>query len=313
MQQIPVFLFTGFLEAGKTKFIQSILEDKRFNAGERTLLLLCEEGEEEYEPEQFSEDAVFIEPLEKEQLTAAYLAELQRKHRATRVLIEYNGMWMLNELFDNLPANWGIAQEMLFFDATTFLNYNANMRSLVVDKLTTGEIVIFNRFTEDMDPMDFHKIVRGTSRGADIAYEYTDGRTQYDDIEDPLPYDLEAPIVDIRDEDFAIFYRDMVEDMQKYENKTIRFKAIIAKNSRMPQDTFVAGRHIMTCCEEDIKYSAFVCKWNKSNTLKHKDWVMLTGKVSLRFSRIYGKKGPVFMIEDLLPAEQPEQPLATFF
>jgi len=313
MQHTPIFLFTGFLEAGKTRFIQSILEDKRFSEGERTLLLLCEEGEEEYEPERFACKDVFIEPIEKENLRAGYLSELQRKYRATRILIEYNGMWMLQELFDNLPQNWGIAQEMLFFDATTFLNYNANMRSLVVDKLTTGEIVIFNRFTEDMDVMDYHKIVRGTSRSAEIAYEYTNGRTQYDEIEDPLPYDLEAPIVDIKDEDFAIFYRDMVEEIPKYEGKTIRFKAIVAKNSRMPQATFVAGRHIMTCCEEDIKFSAFVCKWNNASALHHRDWVVLTGKVEIRFSRIYGKKGPVFMIESALPAEQPEQPLATFF
>ena len=53
-RQIPVYLFTGFLEAGKTKFIQETLEDKRFNSGERMLLLVCEEGIEEYEPEEFA-------------------------------------------------------------------------------------------------------------------------------------------------------------------------------------------------------------------------------------------------------------------
>ena len=48
MQEIPVYAFTGFLDSGKTKFIQETLEDERFNAGERTLVLLFEEGEEEY-------------------------------------------------------------------------------------------------------------------------------------------------------------------------------------------------------------------------------------------------------------------------
>ena len=313
MQHTPIFLFTGFLEAGKTRFIQSILEDKRFSEGERTLLLLCEEGEEEYDRDRFAVKEIFIEPIDKDNLKPACLSELQRKYQATRILIEYNGMWMLKDLFDNLPHNWGIAQEMLFFDAGTFLNYNANMRSLVVDKLTTGEIVIFNRCTEDMDVMEFHKIVRGTSRGADIAYEYTDGRTQYDDIEDPLPYDLEAPVIEIKDEDFAIFYRDVVEEMPKYDGKTIRFKAIVAKNGRMPQGVFVAGRHIMTCCEDDIKYSAFACKAQNTSALRHKDWAILTGTVEIRFSRIYGKKGPVFNISEILPCDPPEQPLATFF
>ena len=50
-RQIPVYLFTGFLEGGKTKFIQETLEDGRFNKGEPTLLLVCEEGIEEYAPE----------------------------------------------------------------------------------------------------------------------------------------------------------------------------------------------------------------------------------------------------------------------
>ena len=47
MQQIPMYVFTGFLESGKTKFIQETLEDPRFNSGEKTLLLVLEEGEEE--------------------------------------------------------------------------------------------------------------------------------------------------------------------------------------------------------------------------------------------------------------------------
>lgn len=314
MQHIPVFLFTGFLESGKTKFIQSLLEDKRFIENERMLMIVCEEGIEEYDPSRFASKTVFLEMLEdKSELNAENLAELQRRHRATRIMIEYNGMWLMNDLFDNLPWNWGIAQEMLFFDASTFLNYNANMRSLIVDKLQTGEVILFNRCTDSMDLMDFHKIVRGTSRGADIAYEFTDGRTQYDDIEDPLPFDLDAPIVEIADNDFAFFYRDVVDEMEKYEGKTIRFKGIIAKNGRMPSETFVIGRHIMTCCEDDIKYSAFVAKWGGASSLKHKDWVTVTATVNIRFSRIYGKKGPVFTVTELSHAEPPEKQLATFF
>ena len=49
LKEVPVYLFCGFLDGGKTKFIQETLEDRRFNAGEKTLLLVCEEGEEEYE------------------------------------------------------------------------------------------------------------------------------------------------------------------------------------------------------------------------------------------------------------------------
>ena len=47
--EMPVYLFTGFLESGKTTFIKETLGDPRFNNGQRTLILLCEEGETELE------------------------------------------------------------------------------------------------------------------------------------------------------------------------------------------------------------------------------------------------------------------------
>ena len=174
--EVPVYLFTGFLESGKTKFIQETLEDKRFNAGERTLLLVCEEGVEEYDPTFFASPNVFVEVVdEEEKLTEATLLQLQKKHRAKRVMVEYNGMWQLQTLMDALPEGWPLYQIFLFFDATTFLNYNANMRSLVVDKLQLCDLVVFNRFTKAMAQMDYHKVVRAISRQVDIVYEYTDG------------------------------------------------------------------------------------------------------------------------------------------
>ena len=38
-EPIPVYVFTGFLESGKTKFIQDILADPNFTENERTELL----------------------------------------------------------------------------------------------------------------------------------------------------------------------------------------------------------------------------------------------------------------------------------
>ena len=99
-RQIPVYLFTGFLEAGKTKFIQETLEDKRFNNGERTLLLVCEEGIEEYEPEEFSAPNVKLKAVENESdLTGENLIAWRRAADAERVLVEYNGMWLMNTFF----------------------------------------------------------------------------------------------------------------------------------------------------------------------------------------------------------------------
>ena len=60
MVQIPVYVFTGFLDSGKTKFIQDTLSDSRFNNGERTLLLVFEEGEEEYDFSTYPHQNVFL-------------------------------------------------------------------------------------------------------------------------------------------------------------------------------------------------------------------------------------------------------------
>ena len=235
MDEFLVFLFTGFLEAGKTKFIQETLEDPRFNQGQNLVLLLCEEGIEEYDLSSLEFNNVFIETVENEEdLTPEFLTSIQQKHNADQMIVEYNGMWMVQTLYDAMPENWFIAQEFMFADSTTFLNYNANMRTFVFDKLQSAELVVFNRFKPEYDKMEFHKIVRGVSRRADIAYEYDDHRVEYDDIEDPLPFDLDAPVIEIEDDDYALWYRDISEDPKKYSGKTVKFKGLTIVNNRMP-------------------------------------------------------------------------------
>ena len=313
-RDLPVYLFTGFLEAGKTKFIQETLEDKRFCNGERTLLLICEEGEEEYEPDQFADPNVFFATVEKpEDLTEENLKAFVHNARAERVVIEYNGMWLLDTLYQAMPENWVVYQEFMFADAGSFLSYNANMRQLVYDKLKSAELIVFNRFQSSMDKMEFHKIVRGASRRADIAYEYPGGKVEYDDIQDPLPFDLEAPIVQIGDEDYALWYRDMSEEPKKYEGKTVRFKCRALVRRKLPNQTFVVGRHVMTCCVEDIQFAGMVCQWEKADTVKDDSWMILTATIHFKFNRAYGKKGPVLSYISSEPCEAPKQDVATFY
>ena len=313
-KDVPVYLFTGFLEAGKTKFIQETLEDRRFCNGERTLLLVCEEGEEEYAPDQFADKSVYIRVVEEQsQLTSENLSRWLRETRAERVVIEYNGMWMLDLLYSAMPEGWLVYQEFLFADATTFLSYNSNMRQLVYDKLKSCELVVFNRFNGTMDKMEYHRIVRAASRRCDIAYEYVGGKVEYDDIQDPLPFDLEAPIVEIGDDDYAEWYRDMSEEPKKYEGKTVRFKCRALVRKKLPEKTFIVGRHVMTCCVEDIQFAGLVCQWEGAETVQDDSWMILTAKINFRFNRAYGKKGPVLTYVDSTLCDAPEQPVATFY
>ena len=313
-KDVPVYLFTGFLEAGKTKFIQETLEDKRFCNGERTLLLVCEEGEEEYAPDQFADKRVYIRVVEEQsQLTAENLERWLNDVDAERVVVEYNGMWLLDALYSAMPANWMVYQEFMFADARSFLNYNSNMRQLVYDKLKSAELVVFNRYSPSIDKMELHKIVRGASRRSDIAYEYAGGKVEYDDIEDPLPFDLDAPVVEIGDDDFAVWYRDLSEDPKKYEGKTVRFKCRALVRRRLPAESFVVGRHVMTCCVEDIQFAGLVCQWSRADSVKDESWMLLTATLSYKFNRAYGKKGPVLSCVASEPCEAPTQEVATFY
>ena len=314
MKELPVYLFTGFLEAGKTKFIQETLQDPRFNSGERTLLLLCEEGLEEYDPTLFSGKNVFIETLEQEaDLTAPRLEQLANRCRCQRVIVEYNGMWLLNTLYEKMPQTWIVAQEFFFCDANTFLSYNTNMRQLVYDKLRSCELAVFNRCGEGTDRMAIHKIVRAANRRADIAYEAPDGSVTYDDIEDPLPFDLEASVVDIQDQDYALFYSDLSTDMEKYHNKTLRYKGMIVQSAKLPEDCFIFGRRMMTCCVDDIQFTGLVCLWPEAKSLEKGQWAVITAKVAVKWHKAYGKKGPVLTAVSIEPCQPPEQPVAAFY
>ncbi len=313
--EVPVYLFTGFLESGKTKFIQETLEDERFNSGEKTLLIICEEGEEEYEPSKFSGKNVFIRTVDEvEELTAKTLEGWLKETHAERVVIEYNGMWTLDHLYNAMPEKWTVYQEMMFADCNTFVNYNANMRSLVVDKLKSAELVIFNRYQSSIDKMPLHKIVRGISRNNAIVYEYTDGSTEEDNIEDPLPFDINAPVIVIADNDFALFYRDLMEESDKYHGKTVKFKAIIAREKgKIPDDQFIAGRHVMTCCADDIQYAGFIAETEKPCTmLQTGDWLNVTAKISIEKHKAYRGYGPVLKVKTYAKTSEPEEKVVSF-
>lgn len=312
-EETPVYLFMGFLESGKTKFIQETLEDKRFFSGEKTLLLVTEEGEEEYDPSKFAERNVTVQTAEKEDMTAENLAKWQLESDSDRIIVEYNGMWTLDTLFEAMPEGWFLTQSMAFFDTATFLSYNKNMRQLTFDKIKNAQMVVFNRFPQGEKKEEYHKTVRAITRQADIVYEHADGKAEYDDTIDPMPYDMNAPVIEIEDRDYALFYRDLTENMDAYIGKTVRFKGLVVSDNRLPENSIVIGRHIMTCCEADIQYSGLACIMLRPIQLKTRDWAEITAKIAYERHTVYKGKGPVLMAGEIKKCEPPEEQLATFY
>lgn len=313
-REIPVYLFTGFLDAGKTSFIQETLEDPAFNDGQKTLVLVCEEGEEEFSPIKFASSGCKIITIDdEEELTESYLSGLQKEIGFERVVVEYNGMWLLDTFYQAMPQSWVVYQEMTFADARTYLTYNANMRNLVVDKIKSTETIVFKHFTAVMDKMAYHKIVRALNRRCDIIYEYGPNNIEIDNIEDPLPFDLNADLIVIEDRDYAVWYSDMNDEEAKYYGKTVKFRGRSLLGGGLKPDEFVIGRHIMTCCAEDIQFGGLVAKYADSQSLEHGGWVEITAKIEKEYNDMYQSEGPVYHVLELKKIPPIADEVATFY
>ena len=322
-KQIPVYLFVGQLESGKTKFIQETMEDPQFDSGDKTLLLVCEDGEIEYDPSRFAFGGVHVAQIEdKSELTQENLAALAEKSGCGRVLVEYNGMWLLQDLYDAMPDNWVVFQCLATADGTTIKTYagDNSMRALLLDKLRASELLVVNRaeaVNDDESRQLIHKLVRQASRRCDIAYEFKDGSVGYDDIPDPLPFDINAPVVEIPAEFFGVWYMDCMDEMEKYDGKTVKFLAQVCQTNRAGKGCFVPGRFAMTCCVPDIQFVGFPCKYDDYKNLEQRSWITLTAKVNVKYHPIYkgqtaGSTGPVLTALAIEPAEKPLDDVVTF-
>ena len=313
MQQIPVYVFTGFLDSGKTKFIQETLEDPRFNDGEHTLLLVFEEGEEEYDFSTYPHKNVYLEVLDQQTVTTKQLQALAKKYKAQRVVAELNGMQLVGDLYMRFPEEWVVAQEVMFADSTTIMAYNANMRNLVMDKLVGAQMVVYNRLKPGADTLELHKLSRAANRRIDILYDYLDGTTAPDEMEDPLPFDINAPVIEVKDADYALWYRDVTEGPAKYDGKTVSFKGQVALLRRDKNNMFAPGRFVMTCCVDDIEFCGVPCRYDQAKSLEPRSWVQVTAKITAEKHTLYkGELGPVLTAIQVEPAEPANPDVATF-
>ena len=313
MREVPVYFFNGFLGSGKTTFIKETLESPEFGKDGRTLLLICERGEADYEPDKFAGPGVRVEQIKSEdELNEANLRMIAAKGGFDRVVVEYNGMWEAQKFFAAMPEGWLIAQEMALFDAGMFMMYNRNMRQLCFNKMQTADLVVFNRCEKGFDKMPFHKEVRIANRSNMIVYEYGPNDIEPDDIIDPLPYDMSQSRIEIKDEWYAEWYRDINEIEDDYDGKTLELRGRVALSEELPDGQFAFGRHVMTCCEADIQFAGLLAYYSGSTEVKTGDWVEISAKVRSEYSDVYKEKGPVLYIKNLKICKPCEPEVATF-
>lgn len=312
MQEIPVYLFTGFMDSGKTTLVKETLSDESFTEGDNCLLICCEDGEVEYEEAELKKANTTLVMVENEEdFTAAFLKEQQEKYQPEKVFIEYNGTWEMSTLLETeLPKYWVLVQALATVDATTFDMYLANMRTMIMEQLFQADVVIFNRCDDSTDKGKYRRNVKALNRKAQLVYERADGTL--DERPEELPFDISGDEIEISDADYAIWYMDCMENPKKYEGKKISFLGLVYNPEKLKKGVFVPGRFAMTCCVEDVTFIGFKCKYPEEDKIPHKSWINITAEVHVEFAREYKGKGPVLYPVSITPAEKPEDELVYF-
>lgn len=310
---VPVYVITGFLGCGKTKFVTEMLTDENFSEGERTLVLCCEEGEEEYDPEVLKRaNAVLVNLEQARDIAGHKLGRLDREYKPERVLIEYNATWLLESLYAaKKPDSWELAQIITLVDASTFEVYLKNMRKFMADGLKEADLVIFNRSDDSTPKSKYRRSVKGINNTTRLFFENLDGTTDDGVSDEDLPYDVKATPIQIGDEDFGTFYLDAMEHPDRYDGKTIRARGRAFRMDDMPKNCYVFGRHVMTCCAEDIGGIGFLCKFD-GQPPKTNDWILVEARAEKSFSPLHNCDAIVLTQQKLQPTHAPKEELVYF-
>ena len=307
----PVYFINGFLESGKTSFLKYTIQQNYFQIKGTTLLILCEEGTEEYEDALLKKSKTIIEKIEEEEdFTTKNLMELEKRWRPERIIIEYNGMWNMKDLA--LPFHWNLEQQITCFDASTFSMYYSNMKSMVAEMVRKSELIIFNRCDTVMDNLaSFRRNIKAVNGNADVVFENAEGEVNQI-FEEDLPYDLKADTIELDDNGYGIWYLDMMDNIERYLGKKITFTAMVLIQNNFPTGCFVPGRMAMTCCAEDMQFLGYICKYKNASELKNRQWVKVTVEPKKEYWAGYKGEGPVLYAKSVEPTAKPKNEVIGF-
>ena len=313
-EPIPVYMICGFLDAGKTNFIAPMLTGEEFTEDERTLLLVCEEGEEEYDTEALGKHNVVPIFLEgKEDLTLSRMEALEAEYRPTQIVVEYNGMWQIAEAVPAFPRHWDLYQIVTIVESPTFNSSAKNMASLMMEKLREADLIVFNRCTDELAEVLRQRNLKMLNRRAEMYLEYAGDEDRMENYDNGLcPFDLSVPVLELSDDDYGFWYTDCMDNPERYAGKTVKFRGIVAQSPKFPHGMYAAGRFGMVCCAEDTAFLGMLCSGPEHKQLKTKDWVEITAKVRLKNLKLLGGEGPVLYTTNVTPCAAPADPLIYF-
>ncbi|MBQ3425067.1 MAG: hypothetical protein IJH38_07715 [Clostridia bacterium] len=301
----PTYVFAGFLEAGKSTWIQAFLESEEINRYERVLLLVCESGETEYRPERFRSEHVQLCEIEApEDLNAEMLLELAEQYRPNRTIIEYNGMWDLGQLLSALPACYQLAEITTVIDGERFAPYFMNLRPSFADKLRHSHRLIVNRPEGAFDRNRFLEITAAAAPKADVFY--CDEEEQLTRERRTLnAYRLSASGSDtliVPNDAYAAVYRELLHGEERYDGRAIQVQGRLIRSAAGER---MIGRYVMICCMDDLAFSGLACELPEGAAVPDDSWVTATGRIRFAFSKSYAGRGPILLAEALRLTDAP--------
>jgi putative membrane protein len=308
---IPIFLINGQLESGKTTFISDTIEMGQFDEAQKKLLIVCEEGEEEYDEKLLRENAVDMVVLDRDEFTPEKLEQLDRQYDPWVVIVEYNGMWdpkLIEEIAK--PRGWEIYQTITMMDAGSFQLQWQNMKSIMAESVKRADMVIFNRCVKGMNLGSFRRSMRALNGNLQVVFEDENGDQVA--ISEQLPYDISQDVIEVDDDDYGIWYMDVNDRPEVYKDKTVCVKGQVLKNRQFKKKNFVPGRKVMTCCAADMQFIGYIAEYDKVDELTNKEWVKVTAKITYAFRTEYRKKGPVLQCIRVEKAEPPANEIVSF-
>lgn len=304
----PVFVCTGFLDSGKTTLVKETLMEQEWIVPGVTLLILCEEGEEEYPKEYLDEkEMVLLKIDEFKQLNTTFFKNCEKNYHPAQVVIEYNGMWKLEDLLSiRYPRNWELQGVYSTVNGTTLDMYLMNMRNMLMEQLTESELIIVNRCPEGVNRSGFRRALKVQNPMAQLIFEGLDGKI-IEPSEEDLPYDVKGDRIVIEDMDFGVWYVDAYDHPELYLHKEMEFVAQAFRPRGMKEDMFVPVRKIMTCCAADTRFYGYPCKTEQKIDIKKGEWIRLRARFEYESVTSFGNKQPVLYLISMEPAKQPEE------
>ena len=303
---IKAYLILGFLESGKTTYLNSLLP--KISAEGKTVIICCEAGEEEYTCDSIPVIRITKEP----DFSTENLLHFAGTEHPERVLIEWNGMWDPETAVSALhDAGWEIPRIDMIADASTFTLYFSNMGYRMLNMLHTAKAIFFNRMEPELEPILRGRRLRLYNKEAAVILNYGGGSVKsYEDL-DVCPVNLDADTIEIKDELFALWYIDALDHPFRYDGKRVKMCLMMRRSPRFP-GVDIPGRFAIVCCEKDMQFFGIAARGEALARFQNRNWIRITADIAVEKQALYQGLGPVLLVKEAVPCPEPTMEFVGF-